>query len=215
MRILHNPDSLAAPLSRFTLDRVWGWAVLYLIVKSLHELGHALACKKWNAECHEIGVLLIAFMPCLYCDTSDSWRLSRHRRAAIAGAGIYIEIGLAVIAGAVWLIVKPDSTMSLWAAGCMVLCSLSTVLVNGNPLLRYDGYYALSDLWGVPNLHEQSREALAAMATSCLTGEQIPKFRWMPHRFRLLFSPWRPADSAISWSPRSPGLYGVCWTAWD
>ncbi|MEZ6137200.1 MAG: hypothetical protein R3C53_20105 [Pirellulaceae bacterium] len=179
LRWLQSPTSLVDALDGLTAQRALLLGVIYVMVKSLHELGHALACKKWGAECHEIGLMFLVFMPCLYCDTSDSWKLpSRLRRAFIAAAGIYVELSLAAIAGLVWLFSTPDTELHLLAANVMIIGSLSTVLVNANPLLRYDGYYMLSDLWGVPNLHEQSREASRAMATAWLTGRRLPKDRW-------------------------------------
>lgn len=131
-----------------------------VIVKAWHELGHAIACRRMGAECHELGVLLLAFLPCLYCDVSDAWSLSsRWRRAVVALAGVYFELILAVTAAAAWLALAPGPlrVLSLYV---VVVASASTLLVNLNPLLRYDGYYLLADAWGVANLHQQSREAL-------------------------------------------------------
>lgn len=152
---------------------------IYLVMKSFHELGHALACKKWTAECHEIGVLFLVFAPCLYCDTTDSWKLtSRWRRAAIAAAGIYCEVLMSTAAAIVWLLTQPTSSLHWVAAYTMAIGSVSTVLVNANPLLRYDGYYILSDLWRVPNLADQSREALRTWLARLLTGTSMPVDKW-------------------------------------
>ncbi len=179
IRLLDHPGSLDSSFQNLTTLRAMGLVAIYVFVKSIHELGHALACKKWQAECHEIGVFLLVFTPCLYCNTTDSWKLSsRWRRACIAAAGIYVELILAIIGGFVWLITAPDSVFHLLAANVMLICSLSTVLVNANPLLRYDGYYVLSDVWAVPNLAEQGREALQATCVAWLTGRRLPTGRW-------------------------------------
>ncbi len=178
-KFIESPLSLATSFSNVTPQRAASLVLVYVLVKSLHELGHALACKKWNAECHEIGVFILMFTPCLYCNTTDSWKLpSRWRRACIAAAGIYVELILATLGAVVWLATVEDSVLHLLGANVMILCSLSTVLVNANPLLRYDGYYVLSDLWGVPNLSEQAREALRAWCTAWLTAKRMPWRRW-------------------------------------
>ncbi len=154
------------------------WLLLfgcYLIAKSLHELGHGLACARTKAECNEIGLMLLCLAPCLYCDTSDSWKLaSKWTRAGIAAAGMYVEWILATLAAAVWLMTQ-DGTLHYVAASLMVVCSVGTLLINSNPLLKYDGYYILSDVWGVPNLSDQGREALRALGTAALAGRPIAK----------------------------------------
>lgn len=145
--------------------------VAVLLTKTWHELGHAVACRRMGAECHEIGVMLLALFPCLYCDVSDAWTLtSRWQRAVVALAGVYFEAMLAIAAAAVWLVLAPGPlrVLSLYV---VVTASLSTVVVNLNPLIRFDGYYVLADLWGVANLHEQSRSALWGPLHRWVRGE--------------------------------------------
>jgi putative peptide zinc metalloprotease protein len=186
IRVLESPNSISSSFENMTTIRALGLVAIYVIVKSLHELGHALACKKWGAECHEIGVYFLMFTPCLYCNTTDSWKLSsRVKRALIAAAGIYIELIVATLGGLTWLMTTPESTLHLLGANTMLICSLSTVLVNGNPLLRYDGYYVLSDLWGVPNLADQARECLRACISGWLTNRRLPLGRWDAHPYAL------------------------------
>ncbi len=167
------------PLEGLTVMRAAGMFLILGVVKSLHELGHALACKRWHAPCRELGLMFLVFAPCLYCDTSDSWKLSnRWQRASIAAAGIYIELIIATLCGVMWLLSRNDSPLQWWAWNTMLLCSLNTLLINGNPLLRYDGYYAFSDMVGVPNLAEQSREAMHLSTAAWLTASPIPVLRW-------------------------------------
>jgi len=137
-----------------------GWLLLVLLcAKVLHELGHALTCKHFGGEVHEMGVLLLCFAPCLYCDTSDSWMLrSKWQRAAIGAAGMAVELVLASVATFLWWFSNPGLFQNL-CLNVMFVCSAQTLLFNANPLLRYDGYYILADLVEIPNLRARSREA--------------------------------------------------------
>lgn len=183
-------------------------AVAWAAVKSLHELGHLLACRRWNAECHECGVWMLFLVPSLYCDTSDAWKLpSRWQRASIGAAGVYMESIIATLAGLAWLWQQPGLARDL-CTNVMVICTAGTCLLNGNPLLRYDGYYILSDLWGVPNLADQSREVVRGGLLSWLTGTPLPRERWDA----------RPAGLALygiaSWLYRQMVLVLILWAAW-
>ena len=166
-------------------------AVLALMItKTWHELGHALACRRVGAECHEVGVMLLAFLPCLYCDASDAWALtSRWRRVLVALAGVYFEVILAVAAAALWLVLAPGPLRVL-ALDVVVIASLSTLLVNLNPLLRFDGYYVLADAWGVPNLHQHARETLWGGLRRWIAGGVAPE--------RPAASPWALAAYGAS-----------------
>ena len=130
-----------------------------MVVKVLHELGHAFACRSIGRDCHELGVMLLAFVPCLYCNVSDVWmEPNRWKRIMVSAAGIYVEICIAAVCVPLWLFSQPGPMQVFWFA-MLTICSVNTLLVNGNPLLRYDGYYVLSDLVGVPNLYNVSQES--------------------------------------------------------
>jgi putative peptide zinc metalloprotease protein len=138
----------------------------------LHELGHALACKHFGGEVRELGFMLLVFAPCLYCDVSDAWRLpSKWRRIAVSAAGIGVEMVLAAIATIIWWYAQPG-VVQLVALNIMIICSVNTLLINGNPLLRYDGYYVLSDLLEIPNLWLRSRDALCRYTTGWLVASR-------------------------------------------
>ena len=140
-------------------DRVLLAACLLMVIKGLHELGHALASKTVGADCREIGLLFFLGAPCLYCDVSDTWRVpNRWKRILVSAGGMIVELWIAILACILWICSSTPWIQDV-ALQIMVLSSVVTILFNANPLLRYDGYYILSDGLGVPNLAEQSREA--------------------------------------------------------
>ncbi|HVU88537.1 MAG TPA: HlyD family efflux transporter periplasmic adaptor subunit [Pirellulales bacterium] len=159
------------------------------LVKVLHEFGHALACRRFGGECTEIGPMFLVFAPCLYCDVSDSWMFaSKWRRAAVAAAGIYVEVVLAAMAAALWWSSEPGLFKAL-CFNVMLVGSINTLLFNGNPLLRYDGYYVLSDLIEIPNLAEQSSTALRTLAARVLLGQRSrTRSEWTGWRYVFLLA---------------------------
>ena len=153
---------------------VWLAGIL-ATAKILHELGHALTCIRLGGQCRELGLMLLVFTPCLYCDVSDAWTFSnKWRRIAVSAAGIIVEINLAAVAALLWCF-SPIGLVHALAFNVMVVCSVSTLLFNGNPLMRYDGYYVLADLVEVPNLAEQSRAVLARAAAFLFLGIRQPR----------------------------------------
>jgi putative peptide zinc metalloprotease protein len=151
------------------------WMVAALAVsKSLHELGHALTCKHYGGECHEIGLALLVFTPSLYCDTTDAWVIpNKWKRAAVGAAGMAIELVLAAVCVIAWRFSQPGLIHFL-CLNVVFVCSVSTLLFNGNPLLRFDGYYILSDLVDIPNLWHRSRSALLELLQRWLLGLRPP-----------------------------------------
>jgi putative peptide zinc metalloprotease protein len=136
-------------------------AVAFLVfpfVKLLHELGHAFATKASGGEVHDIGILLLVFMPVPYVDASASSAFrSKTSRAVVGAAGMLVETFLAAAAMIVWVLVEPGVARAI-AFNVMVIAGFSTVIFNGNPLLRYDGYYILCDLIEMPNLAARSQQ---------------------------------------------------------
>ncbi len=125
---------------------------VYPMVKFLHELGHAFTAKLWGGEVHEMGIMLLVFMPVPYVDASCSWAFREKKKRAIVGAaGMGVELFLAALALFVWLNVEPGIVRAV-AYNVILIGGVSTLFFNGNPLLRFDGYYIFSDLLGIPNL---------------------------------------------------------------
>lgn len=130
--------------------------VVYPLMKALHELGHALALRRFFCEVPEVGVNFFMFVPLPYVDASSSNRLvSRWQRAQISAAGIAVELGLAAVAVGVWMLVE-DGWVRQLAFVMMTVGGLSTLLFNGNPLMKFDGYFVLCDVLDLPNLSQRS-----------------------------------------------------------
>ena len=135
------------------------WFV-YPVVKALHELGHAYATRRWGGEVHEIGVMLLVLSPVPYVDASSSWGFrDKKKRMAVGAAGIAVELFLGSLALFVWLAVEPGAVSAI-AYNVMLISGVSTLLFNGNPLLRFDGYYVLADAIEMPNLGQRSNQYL-------------------------------------------------------
>lgn len=174
---------LSMHLDTFTRDvREFGrWASVHGLVtlacvigvcKSLHELGHAIACKRFGGECHEIGLMFMFGIPCLYCDTTDAWRIpNRWHRITISAGGIIVEMLLGGIAIWIWETTSPG--ILHWASVDVILvCLVGSVLFNANPLLRYDGYYILSDYLGIANLQSEAKKHWERIKKRLLIGPQ-------------------------------------------
>lgn len=142
---------------------IWIYVVT-VFAKIVHECGHAFACKYFSAkngfdgDVHSMGIMLLLFIPVPYIDVSSSVQiLSRKGRAFVGLGGIYCELFLAFIATMLWVNSAEGTSIHLLAHNCMIITSVTTVLFNINPLLRFDGYFVFSDLIGMPNLYQRSQ----------------------------------------------------------
>ena len=150
------------------------WLGSIVLVKVLHEFGHALACRHFGARPGEMGVLLLAGVPSLYCDVSDAWKLpSKWQRMGVSAGGMAVELVIAAVAALVWRSAEPGVVRAI-ALSLIVVCSVGTLLINANPLLRYDGYYLLADFLEVPNLAERARGLVGGAWRRWLLGETEP-----------------------------------------
>ena len=140
----------------FSLQGMTAYILGLLGIKILHELGHAYTAARYGCRVQTMGVGFLIMVPVLYTDTTDSWKLtSRWQRAAIAAAGTVVELGIAVLATFAWHLCPEGVTKSV----LFVLATTSWIMglfINLNPLLRFDGYYVLSDWLGVPNLQSRA-----------------------------------------------------------
>jgi len=177
---------------------VYFWCSL-AVIKVIHEFGHGLTAKHFGGEVHEMGMLFLVLTPALYCDVTDSWLLpSKWKRIWISAAGIYVECFLASLATFVWWNTEQGLLNSLCLA-TMFICSVNTILFNANPLLRYDGYYVMSDWLEIPNLRIKSTQFFAYLFQEKVLGLEIPVQSYMPRSRRSLFVIYAIASYVYRW----------------
>lgn len=170
-----------------------------MATKILHEFGHGMSCKHFGGECHEMGVMFLVLTPCLYCNVSDSWMLAnRWHRAAIGAAGMYVELVLASICTFIWWFSEPGP-LNYFCLNVMFVSSVSTVMFNANPLLRYDGYYILSDILEIPNLRQKASTILNRKLGAWCLGLEEQDDPFLPKRHQLLFALFTIASFLYRW----------------
>jgi multidrug efflux pump subunit AcrA (membrane-fusion protein) len=150
------------------------WLVL-MFVTTCHEFAHGLTCKHYGGEVHEVGFLLIFFMPCFYCNVSDAWLFrEKSKRLWVTLAGGYFELFLWALAVFVWRLTMPDSLVNYLAFIVATACGVQT-LFNFNPLLKLDGYYLLSDWLEIPNLQQRAADYVKSRLRWLLWGAAPPE----------------------------------------
>ena len=154
-------------LSYNNLFLIW---LIYPIVKLIHEFGHAIATKQWGGEVHDMGIMFLYFTPIPYVDASASTSYrDKNKRIVVSSAGIIVELLLASLALFVWLNVETGIIKDI-SFNIMLIGGFSTLFFNGNPLLRYDAYYILSDFIGIPNLANRSNKYIGYLLLRYIFG---------------------------------------------
>ncbi len=162
------------------------WLV-FPIVKILHELGHGYAVKVRGGEVHEMGIMFLVLMPIPYVDASAASAFSKKwHRVVVGSAGILVEMPIAAIAMWLWVEAEPGLLRAV-AYNVVLIAGISTLLFNGNPLLRFDGYYIFADLIEIPNLGPRGNKHIGFLIQKYLFGVKEPiasannqsEARWM------------------------------------
>lgn len=190
-----NQFSTAAN-SVFAQDN-WVWLfVAWIGLKFIHEMAHGMACQRYGGEVRETGVILAFFAPLAYVDVTSCWSFSsRWKRIHVAAAGMYAELILASVSVFLWT--RVDSLiLSHLLYNVIVMASISTLLFNANPLMKFDGYYILSDLLQLPNLYTQASEAIRSFSA---------RWIWGTHKSEP------SAFGRQAWVLRAYGAGAVCW----
>ena len=159
--LIHQSSNVLAP------DNLLLLYVSIVIIKVCHEFGHAFACKKFGrlsstgGQVHVMGVMFLVFVPLPYVDASSAWAFSKKWHRAVVGmSGVMVELAGAAIAVIIWANTS-TGTLHIIAYNVIFVASISTLVFNGNPLLRFDAYYVLSDLLEIPNLSHRSKNYLS------------------------------------------------------
>lgn len=179
----------------FSLQGLAIYGASLAVTKTLHELGHAYAATRYGCRVPTMGVALLVMLPVLYTDTTDTWKLrSRKQRMLVDGAGVLTELCLACIATFLWAFL-PDGALRSAAFVVGTTSWVTTLAINLSPFMRFDGYYFLSDMVGVPNLH----------------GRSGAVGRWKLREW--LFGLGAPPPEPLS--PRATALFaGFAWATW-
>ena len=138
----------------FTLEGLLFYGLALAVIKSFHELGHAFIAHHFGARVPTLGVAFLVMFPILYTDTTDAWRLlDKRQRLLIDGGGMIVEIIIACLSIFLWAFL-PDGPLRSLAFFAATTSWAFSLLVNLNPCMRFDGYYLISDFFGVQNLQK-------------------------------------------------------------
>ena len=200
---IYNADHLDQALANlFNWHNIALMWVTTILIKSIHELGHGLTCKHFGGEVHEIGVMTMVFTPYFFVNVSDSWTMpDRKHRMLVSFAGIYVELVFAALAAFLWVVIAPGWFKD-FLFNIIIVSSVSTLLFNANPLMRFDGYYIMIDAIETPNLQQKSRALVQNTVTHWLFGKgtkgELLSRMPLPKKRLLLFYTY----AVLSW------LYG-------
>ncbi|MEX2219600.1 MAG: PqqD family peptide modification chaperone [Phycisphaerales bacterium] len=160
--LLPRWEELASGFSDAIAPSNWVWlSVIFIAIKAIHEVGHGVITRRFGGQVPEFGVMLLVLFPAPYVDASAVWAFpSKWRRIAVGAGGMIFELAIAAGAAFLWLNTSKGELLHQLAFNAMLTASFTTLLFNANPLMRFDGYYILSDLLEVPNLMQRSMKYL-------------------------------------------------------
>jgi putative peptide zinc metalloprotease protein len=160
---------------------VFAWTNLPLlyaclaVMKMVHEICHGLVCKRYGGEVHALGLMFLVTTPLPYVDTTASWSFpNRWHRMLVSGAGMLADLFMAALGAVVWAATGPGLVNSL-AFNVMMIGSISSLVFNGNPLLRFDAYYVLADWLDIPNMYQRAQQYWMYLADRYLLGTHSAK----------------------------------------
>ncbi|HQY87265.1 MAG TPA: HlyD family efflux transporter periplasmic adaptor subunit, partial [Tepidisphaeraceae bacterium] len=162
----------------------------FAAIKFIHEMGHAATCRRFGGEVHEMGIMFLVLFPAPYVDASSAWTFqNKWHRILVGAGGMIFELFVAAFFAFLWIFTKDaggfGAAFNMFCYNVMLIASVTTVIFNINPLLRYDGYYILSDFLEIPNLQFRSREYTLGLIKR--------------HLFRVKWSQPLPTPSARPW----------------
>ena len=184
--------AFAAGLSVLTTPQLYtpGFIIMLyvsaLVIFVIHEFGHGVTCKHYGGEVHEMGVMLIYFMPAFYCNVNDAWTFeSRAQRLWVTASGGWIQLIVAALSAILWMLTESGTVLHDLAFLGLVIGGGLTILLNFNPLIPLDGYYALVDWLGIPNLRARAFGYLGALIRQKLLRTDVPLPAATPREARI------------------------------
>lgn len=180
----------------FSADNWFWFGLTWIGLKLIHELAHGVACKRFDGEVRQAGIVLILLIPLPFVDVTSSWRFgSKWRRIFVAAAGMYAELFIAAVAAIVWSYAD-IGPLKQHAFNVMLAGSLTTLLFNANPLMRFDGYYMLSDWLEMPNLGTHGQQWSKWLGKKYYLGLEASQPQW-PERKTWIVATY--AVLALAW----------------
>jgi len=154
------------------LLRLW---IVIIVIIALHEFGHAYTCKNYGGEVHEMGFLLMMMInPCLYANVNDAWTFpEKSHKMWVTFAGGYFEAFIGSLATFAWWLTNPGTTFNTYCYTALTICSVSSLAFNFNPLVKLDGYYALSDYLEIPNLRQRAGDYVMYLLKRYIFRRQV------------------------------------------
>jgi putative peptide zinc metalloprotease protein len=178
-QVFANWDDLVSGNSSVLARENWIWLGLtWLGLKVIHECAHGMVCKRFMGEVRQCGMVLILMIPLPFVDVTSSWRFSsKWQRIFVAAAGMYVEVFLAAAAAIVWSYSDPG-IIRQQALNLMIAGSVTTLFFNANPLMRFDGYYMLSDWLELPNLGTHGQQWIQWVGKKYYLGLDVKRPEW-------------------------------------
>ena len=184
-RILHDTAAFYTFTGKSATE-LWDFWLLLLIIGFIHECAHGLSVKAYGGECHQMGFLLVYFTPAFYTDSTDMLLFDKdEKRLWVIFAGVWIEMTICAAALVVWSFTAPGSFVSDWSYKLILMTSITGVVFNLNPLMKYDGYLALCQILSLDNLREDSLEYLQKWAAHYLSLGRLGAEREGRRRHRI------------------------------
>jgi putative peptide zinc metalloprotease protein len=177
--LIQSQQKFMIASQRLLVPNAWIWITVTLVgMKIVHELAHGLFCQRFGGQVREAGVVFILFFPIPYVDVTSCWGFPcKWRRIAVSAAGMYVELFLAALATIGWSLTN-DEVFKFHLFNIMLVGSLTTLLFNANFLMRFDGYYMLSDLVEIPNLARLGQQYLHYLGKRYLLGMKLRPDRY-------------------------------------
>jgi putative peptide zinc metalloprotease protein len=170
------------------LDDILMFICVLAVVVFFHENGHGLTCKYYGGEVHELGFMLIYFFPACYANVTNAWSFaSKAAKLWVTFAGIWVELIICSLASFVWYFSTPGYFTHELAFAFMLAAGLSSALLNLNPLIKLDGYFALVDYLEVPNLSDEAAKYVSALARKYIFRVPVQLPAHKPRLKRILF----------------------------